>query len=92
MQKGILPQRIIPVSGETIRVLGLGTWKSFDVAPDAAGNRLREVLQGFFGGGARLLDTSPTYGKAEHLAENLAAAACAASQSRGVRDWRKYFS
>lgn len=59
--------RPIARSGERVPVVGLGTWIAFDVptgdAPALA--RRREVLQRFFAGGGRLIDSSPMYGRAE---------------------------
>ncbi len=40
--------RKIPSSGETLPVIGLGTWQTFDVDPESAERRpLDEVLQAF---------------------------------------------
>jgi len=58
--------RPVPKSGETIPVIGLGTWKVFDVGP-GAGERaaVRGVLEGFAAAGGRVVDSSPMYGRAE---------------------------
>jgi aryl-alcohol dehydrogenase-like predicted oxidoreductase len=64
--KGKLLMRKIPSSGETIPAIGLGTSGPFEVSADEAARApLREVLQGFFAGGATLIDTSPMYSTAE---------------------------
>ena len=60
-------KRIIPSSGETIPVIGMGTWQTFDVSENAAGQRLPEVLDAFYTGGGRLIDSSPMYGNAERV-------------------------
>ena len=66
--------RTIPASGETIPVIGLGTWQTFDVSPaEAEGNGLGEVLETFAGLGATLVDSSPMYGRAEAVVGSLAA-------------------
>jgi diketogulonate reductase-like aldo/keto reductase len=57
-------QRLIPSSGESLPVIGLGTWQSFDVDPKKAEPQ-RKVLEIFKNSGATLIDSSPMYGKAE---------------------------
>ena len=59
--------RAIARSGERVPVVGLGTWIAFDVSPDDASAlaRRRAVLERFFAGGGRLIDSSPMYGRAE---------------------------
>ena len=57
--------RPIPVSGERIPAIGLGTWLTFDVT-SAADRAVRgAVMRAFFGGGGRLVDSSPMYGASE---------------------------
>lgn len=61
-----LLQRAIPRSGERIPAIGLGTWLTFDIGRstfDLA--RRRQVLQEFYAGGGRVIDSSPMYGRAE---------------------------
>ena len=63
---GKLLTRKIPSSGESLPAIGLGTSGPFEVpADEKARAPLREVLQGFFKGGASLIDTSPMYSTAE---------------------------
>lgn len=59
--------RAIARSGERVPVVGLGTWIAFDVPPGDAPAlaRRRAVLERFFAGGGRLIDSSPMYGRAE---------------------------
>ena len=66
--------RPIPSSGEPIPVVGLGTWRTFDVG-EAPGERapLKTVLQRFVELGGRVIDSSPMYGNAESVAGDLAA-------------------
>jgi aryl-alcohol dehydrogenase-like predicted oxidoreductase len=60
--------RPIPSSGEALPVIGMGTSGSFEVGADAAARApLAEVLRRFVDGGARLIDTAPTYGSAEDV-------------------------
>jgi diketogulonate reductase-like aldo/keto reductase len=67
--------RAIPSSGEKLPVIGLGTWRTFDVhlAPDNR-RQLEEVLSLFVKLGARVIDTSPMYGRAEDVIGQLTAA------------------
>jgi diketogulonate reductase-like aldo/keto reductase len=60
--------RRIPSSGEEIPVIGLGTSRTFEVGVTAAERApLAAVLEAFFAGGARLIDTSPMYSSAERV-------------------------
>src|SRR5215472_8697617 len=60
--------RRIPASGEELPVIGLGTSGPFEVGEARAERApLAEVLEGFFSGGARLIDTSPMYSSAERV-------------------------
>jgi diketogulonate reductase-like aldo/keto reductase len=71
--------RPIPRTGEAIPAVGLGTWQTFDVgsdAGDAPAERapLADVLAAFLGGGGRVIDSSPMYGRAEGVVGDLLAA------------------
>jgi aryl-alcohol dehydrogenase-like predicted oxidoreductase len=69
---GKLILRRVPSSGEDIPAIGLGTSGPFEVGrDDAARAPLREVLKGFFAGGASLIDTSPMYSTAEAVLGDL---------------------
>lgn len=57
--------RAIPKTGETVPAVGLGTFETFDVAPGAPREPLREVLRRFHAAGGRVVDTSPLYGMSE---------------------------
>ena len=66
--------KTIPVSGETLPVIGIGTWQTFDVGAGAAARApLSAVLQAFSQGGGRLVDSSPMYGNAESVVGALSA-------------------
>ena len=69
-----LLQRRIPSSGESLPAIGLGTSRTHDVPMnEAALKPLREVLQTLVNGGASLIDTAPSYGRAEAVCGALAA-------------------
>lgn len=71
---GTLLKRTIPGSGELLPVIGLGTSRTHDVAmSDEALQPLREVLQTLVNGGASLVDTAPSYGRAEAVCGALVA-------------------
>jgi diketogulonate reductase-like aldo/keto reductase len=64
--------RAIPRSGEQLPVIGLGTWLTFDIGRGAFDlTRRRRVLQTFYAGGGRLIDSSPMYGRAEAVVGEL---------------------
>ena len=67
--------RPIPSSNEALPIIGLGTYRGFDVEPVGAnGIRLAEVLRALFASGGRVVDSSPMYGRAERTAGDLLAA------------------
>ncbi|PTQ12388.1 aldo/keto reductase [Sphingomonas oleivorans] len=57
--------RTIPSSGEAVPAIGLGTFLTFDALPGQPREPLRQVLQTYWEGGARVVDTSPLYGSGE---------------------------
>lgn len=67
-------RRNIPAAadGESVPVIGMGTWNTFDVGR-GAGERapLKSVLDVFYAAGARLIDSSPMYGNAEAVTGDL---------------------
>lgn len=68
--------RSIPVSGEQIPAIGLGTARTMDAGsiaslPESKLAELRDVLRLFHAHGARLVDTSPMYGTAEEIVGHL---------------------
>jgi diketogulonate reductase-like aldo/keto reductase len=59
-------RKAIPISGELLPVIGMGSWLTFDVGEDEAARAVRtQVLQAFFGQGGALIDSSPMYGSSE---------------------------
>jgi aryl-alcohol dehydrogenase-like predicted oxidoreductase len=66
--------RKIPRTGEMLPVIGLGTAIVFNIGNDAAQRAERsKVIQTFVDGGARLIDTAPSYGTAEAVLGDLLA-------------------
>lgn len=59
--------RNIPVSGEAIPVIGLGTSDAFEGVSGDAFNELKNVLTTLVDAGGTLVDTAPTYGDAESV-------------------------
>jgi diketogulonate reductase-like aldo/keto reductase len=72
--------RTIPSSGEKLPVIGLGTWRAFDVDLSADIRRqLEDVLSLFVKLGGRVIDSSPMYGRAEEVIGDL-------TSTLGIRD------
>jgi len=66
--------RKIPRTGEPLAVVGLGTAIIFDIGNDAARRAERSaVIRTLLEGGARLIDTAPSYGTAEDVIGDLLA-------------------
>lgn len=58
--------RAIPSSNEPLPIVGLGTYRGFDVAPqEPAYKQLPGVLRALFEKGGTVIDSSPMYGRAE---------------------------
>lgn len=69
-----LLSRPIPSTGEPLPVIGAGTSGSFEVEAGSADYRqLYQVLEAFFKGGGRVIDTSPNYGGADSILGQLLA-------------------
>ena len=73
---GRMQQRRIPSSGAMLPVIGVGTWRTFDVGkrPEERAP-LAEVLRLLFEAGGSVIDTSPMYGAAEGVVGDLLAGA-----------------
>jgi aryl-alcohol dehydrogenase-like predicted oxidoreductase len=66
--------RAIPRTGEHVPIIGLGSWRTFDVgAPAAERAPLREVVRRFLAAGGRVFDSSPMYGASEQVIGDLLA-------------------
>lgn len=58
--------RAIPSSGEQLPMVGLGSWRTFNVGSDPEGlNSCAAVMRAFFAGGGRVIDSSPMYGSSQ---------------------------
>ncbi len=60
--------KAIPSSGEEIPVIGMGTWRTFNVGSDEVlRDRRAEVMKAFFENGGGMVDNSPMYGSAREV-------------------------
>jgi aryl-alcohol dehydrogenase-like predicted oxidoreductase len=67
-------QRSIPRTGESLPVIGLGTWQTFDVGKgQSAREPLQAVLRDFVRLQGKVIDSSPMYGNSEGVVGDLAA-------------------
>ncbi|HEY7316468.1 MAG TPA: aldo/keto reductase, partial [Candidatus Binatia bacterium] len=67
-------QRAIPRTGESLPVIGLGTWQTFDVGKaQSAREPLKAVLRDFVRLQGKVVDSSPMYGNSEGVVGDLAA-------------------
>ena len=54
-------------TGLTVPVVGMGTWRTFDVRGAAAESNARDVVDAALASGATFFDSSPMYGEAERV-------------------------
>lgn len=70
-QTAVTPRLItrrIPSSGESVPVVGLGSWITFNVGNDPkARDACADVVRAFFAAGGRLIDSSPMYGSSQSV-------------------------
>ncbi|MBI3970583.1 MAG: aldo/keto reductase [Chloroflexi bacterium] len=62
-----MEQRRLGTSGLDVPVVGMGTWKTFDVRGAAAERRRHQVVDVALESGITLFDSSPMYGEAERV-------------------------
>lgn len=62
-----MERRPLGATGLDVPVVGMGTWRTFDVRGRDAEARCRAVLDAAYEAGATLFDTSPMYGAAERV-------------------------
>lgn len=61
-----LVSKPIPSTGEALPVIGMGTWRTFNVGDDEVLREARtRVLQAFLDGGGQMIDSSPMYGSSQ---------------------------
>lgn len=63
-------KRTIPGTNESLPVVGVGTWQTFDTGPEGY-PPLREVLSALVEQGGTVIDSSPMYGKSEDVVGKL---------------------
>jgi diketogulonate reductase-like aldo/keto reductase len=67
-QRRAVITRQIPSTGETLPVVGLGSWITFNVGDDiVARDACAEVMRAFFEAGGRMIDSSPMYGSSQKV-------------------------
>jgi diketogulonate reductase-like aldo/keto reductase len=60
--------RAVPSSGETLPVVGLGSWITFNVGNDRVARQgCADVMRAFFAAGGRMIDSSPMYGSSQDV-------------------------
>ncbi len=81
--------RRIPGTGETLPVIGMGSWITFNVGDDAEARDARaDVLGAFFAEGGALIDSSPMYGSSEAvIGHGLAKRGAPASLFTATKVW-----
>jgi diketogulonate reductase-like aldo/keto reductase len=58
----------IPSTGETLPLIGLGSWITFNVGDDpVARDNCAAVMDAFFADGGRMIDSSPMYGSSQDV-------------------------
>jgi diketogulonate reductase-like aldo/keto reductase len=71
-QQNAILQRAIPSTGEKLPVVGLGTWRVFDVGGNEAERKIRsQVLDNLVRLGGKIIDTSPMYGSSQAVVGDL---------------------
>ena len=75
---GVMARRPIGTTGETLPVIGCGTYRTFDI-DDADRSERVAVVRTLVGAGGSVIDSSPMYGSAERVVGDVLAAS-------GLRD------
>jgi aryl-alcohol dehydrogenase-like predicted oxidoreductase len=62
-----MEHRVLGQSGLVVPVVGMGTWRTFDVRGAPAEQTARQIVDEALGVGANFFDSSPMYGEAERV-------------------------
>jgi aryl-alcohol dehydrogenase-like predicted oxidoreductase len=62
-----MEHRTLGKSGLQVAVIGMGTWRTFDVSGAAAEAKARAIVDHALAAGANFFDSSPMYGRAEQV-------------------------
>lgn len=62
-----MEQRDLGQTGLRVSVVGMGTWKTFNVRSDEATHNARVIVDTAIAGGSYFFDSSPMYGEAERV-------------------------
>ena len=65
MSVDVMEERLLGATGFRVPVVGMGTWRTFDVSGAAAEAECRRVVTSGRRSGVRFFDSSPMYGRAE---------------------------
>jgi aryl-alcohol dehydrogenase-like predicted oxidoreductase len=64
-----MEKRPLGTSGLSVPVIGMGTWRTFDVSGKQAEENARAIVDRALAAGATFFDSSPMYGEAEQVLE-----------------------
>jgi aryl-alcohol dehydrogenase-like predicted oxidoreductase len=62
-----MEQRTLGKSGLRVSVIGMGTWRTFDVNSPTAEEKAGAIVDRALAAGANFFDSSPMYGRAERV-------------------------
>jgi aryl-alcohol dehydrogenase-like predicted oxidoreductase len=62
-----MEQRVLGQTGLQVPVIGMGTWRTFDIRGEAAKRNSRAIVDAALSKGANFFDSSPMYGESEHV-------------------------
>ena len=65
MSGDVMEERLLGATGFRVPVVGMGTWRTFDVSGGAAEAQCQRVVTSARMSGVRFFDSSPMYGRAE---------------------------